>query len=316
MSKLGRTLILQYAASMRWRIGSFDVQTAFLRGREQRDRVLGMEPPPEMQQRFKLNQDQVVRLMKGAYGRVDAPFLWFVELKSALEALSFRQSPFDPCVFQLVCPKSNQTIGLIGIHVDDGLCCGTPEFHQKLKQLEERFPFGSRKEGSFTFTGLKLTQHDDFSISVDQTQYVKDIASISISRERRLQPTDSVTEPERQSLRAVIGSLQYAAINSRPDLCSRVGWLQSQINRATVQTLLDANRTLHEAKVHAGTTIHMKAIPISDLCFVTFSDASFASEKTPDSHQGMIIVAAHRDIGTNKTSIISPIMWHSKKIQR
>lgn len=108
-----------------------------------------------------------------------------------------------------------------------------------------------------------------------------------------------MTEPERQSLRAVIGSPQYAAVNSRPDICSRLGYLQSEINRAKISTLIEANRVLHEAKMHADVTIHIKHIPLDDLRFVAFSDASFASEKNVDSHQGMIIMAAHKGIGEN-----------------
>lgn len=88
------------------------------------------------------------------------------------------------------------------------------------------------------------------------------------------------------------------------------------INRATVATLCEANRTLHEAKSHAETGITVHPIPLDDVRFVAFSDASFASEKVKDSHQGMIIAAAHKEIGNNKLSSINPLVWHSKKIQK
>ena len=316
MSKLARMLVLQYAASKRWNIQSFDVQTAFLRGSEQSSRVLGMEPPEEMRQRLKLKPQEVVQLLKGAYGRVDAPYLWFMELKSGLETLGFQQCPFDPCLFTLTHPVTKQTEGLIGVHVDDGLCCGSTYFQQKLNELETRFPFGSKKSRDFTFTGLKIHQKENYAIEVDQTQYVKDIHAIAITRERRAQTTSLVTESERQQLRAVIGSLQYAAVNTRPDLCSRLGWLQSRINQATVDTLISANRILHEAKQHADFGITVQPIDLTDVRFVAFSDASFASEKCPDSHQGMLIAAAHKSIGENQKSSISPLLWHSRKIQK
>ena len=51
--------------------------------------------------------------------------------------------------------------------------------------------------------------------------------------------------------------------------------------------------------------------------FVSFSDASFASEKNPDSYQGTMIIAAHKDIANNQTTGINPyIAWQSKKMQR
>ena len=50
--------------------------------------------------------------------------------------------------------------------------------------------------------------------------------------------------------------------------------------------------------------------------FIAFSDASFASNKEPDSHQGMIIMACDDSIQSNRPSVVNPIVWHSKKIQK
>ena len=315
MSKLSRMFVLQTAASQKWAIESFDIKTAFLRGTDlSNDRKLGIEPPKEMREKLKLREGEVLQLLKGAYGRVDAPYLWFVELKKGLEQLGFKQCPFDPCLFALT--VRGETHGLIGVHVDDGLCCGSKYFQQKLEELERRFTFGSKKKQNFVFTGLQISQKADFSIHVDQEQYVKDIKPISIGKLRRQQKDEAVSEDERQGLRAVIGSLQYASTNTRPDLGSRLGWLQSQINKATVNTLLDANRVLHEAKEFASVRLIVHHIPLEDIRFVAFSDASFASEKCHDSHQGMIIMAAHKRIGENRSSVINPIVWHSRKIQK
>ncbi len=135
MSKLARMLIIQFAASQHWDIESFDIKTAFLRGEEHSDRILGLEPPAELREKLRLAPQEILRLLKGAYGRVDAPYLWYMELKKGLEALQFKPSPFDPCAFVLPNPQTGKTEGLIGIHVDDGLCCGSTYFHQQLKKL-------------------------------------------------------------------------------------------------------------------------------------------------------------------------------------
>ena len=316
MTKLSRMLILQIAASNGWNIESFDIKTAFLRGTEVSSRTLGIEPPIELRERMKLKPNEVLQLLKGAYGRVDAPFLWFTELKKGLESLDFKASPFDPCVFVLTHPKTGKTEGVIGVHVDDGLCCGTEYFQEQLQRLASKFPFGSHRKRNFTFTGLKIDQQPDQTIHVSQEQYIKDIQPITIKRERRSVLEDAVTEEERQSLRALIGSLSYAAINSRPDLGSRIGFLQPSINRAKVETLCEGNRVLHEAKKFADTILKVHPIPLSELRFIAFSDASFASERNPDSHQGMMIMSCHSKIGENRTSFVNPIIWHSKKIQK
>ena len=315
LTKLSRSLLLQIASSKHWTIGSFDVRTAFLRGRADQSRILGLEPPKELRQKLKMKDEEVCQLLKGAYGRADAPLLWFRELTRGLKELQFEQSPFDPCLFTLSDEKGD-LMGAVGIHVDDGLFCGNAEFHKRINLLEKKYPFGSRKQREFTFTGLHISQKADHSIWVDQTQYVKDISPITVNQNRRKNPEASVTEEERQALRAVIGSLQYASVNTRPDLGSRLGALQGRINCATIQDLLDANKTLHEAKMYSDTCIKYQPIPLESLRFVAFSDASFASEKNRSSHQGMIIVAADECIGKNQTSPINPIVWASRKIQK
>lgn len=183
-------LIFQSAASRQWKIESFDIKTAFLRGQSRDNRILGIEPPKEFKEKLNLKDHEVLQLLKGAYG----------ELKN----LGFVQAPFDPCCFVLHdqgAQGQHTTEGMIGIHVDDGLCCGTPKFHEKLKQLEQKFRFGSRNETSFVFTGLQISQQADGLIWVDQTQYVKETPPITLDKHRRGNPEDVVTEAERQSLR-------------------------------------------------------------------------------------------------------------------
>ena len=315
LTKLSRSLLLQIASSKHWTIGSFDVRTAFLRGRADQSRILGLEPPKELRQKLNMKDEEVCQLLKGAYGRADAPLLRFRELTRGLKELGFQQAPFDPCMFTLS-NEQGELMGTVGVHVDDGLFCGNEEFHKRINLLETKYPFGSRKQREFTFTGLHIVQKADHSIWVDQTQYVKDIPPITIPQDRRRNPEVEVTEDERHALRAVIGSLQYAAVNTRPDLGSRLGGLQGRINCATVHDLVEANKTLHEAKMHSETCIKYQPIPLESLRFVAFSDASFASEKNRSSHQGMIIVAADECIGKNQTSPINPIVWASRKIQK
>ena len=94
------------------------------------------------------------------------------------------------------------------------------------------------------------------------------------------------------------------------DMCSRLSWLQSEINRAKVSTLIEANRFLHEARIHVDVKIVVKAILIDEVRFVAFSEASFASNKTTSSHQGMVIMSCHQKIGQNDWSDVSLLVWH------
>ena len=167
-----------------------------------------------------------------------------------MEILGFRVCPFDPCVFILM--RNQKVAGITGIRVDDGIGGGDVYFHAKLAELEKVFPFGSKSSGEMTFTGIRLKQEADMSIRMDQREYVESIPSIHISRERRRDPKSETTEDEKTLLRAINGSFQYAAVHTRPDLAAKDGELQSAVNSSSVETLMQANRTLHDATVQSG----------------------------------------------------------------
>ena len=191
---------------------------------------------------------------------VNAPLLWFRELAKAVSDLGFIAAPFDPCCFILP-NEQGQARGFIGIHVDDGLFAGNEFFHKQINKLESQFPFGSRKKKDFVFIGLQIHQKEDFSITVDQTQYVKDINPIQIDKERKSYPEEPVNETERQAFRGLIGSLQYASVNTRPDLGSRLSLLQGRINNGQIQDLIEGNRLLHDAKVNSNVKCQVSIHP-------------------------------------------------------
>ena len=230
--------------------------------------------------------------------------------------LGFTQSPSDPCKFLLYHHETGSLEGVLGLHVDDGICGGSQYFSQKIDLLEAKYPFGSKKLKQFTFTGIEMDQLANGTITMKQSNYVRAIEPIKIPTERRQQAEAAVTEAERQALRGLVGSLQYAAVHTRPDIASRLSMLQSSINTATVTTLITANQALHEAKKHHDTTIQIQPIPVQDFRFLAFSDASFASKSNPSSHTGSIIMGTHRLISENVSCPVSPLAWGCKKIQR
>ena len=60
-------------------------------------------------------------------------------------------------------------VGILGIHVDDGIGGGGEKFQKVVKLLEQKYPFGSKKSGTFTFTGVDMTQQGDYSIALNQS---------------------------------------------------------------------------------------------------------------------------------------------------
>ena len=317
LNKTSRMIALQVISSHAWKLRSFDIKAAFLQGKPQADRIIAVDPVPELRRALQLKPQEICKLNKGAYGLIDAPYLWYCALVTELTRLGFETSPFDPCCFVLRSPhqgdQPGKLEGILGIHVDDGIGGGSSYFEEKIHQLEQKFAFGSHKISAFTFTGIEVTQHTNYNISLSQSSYVRKIPSITVEPNRKSQPELPVNESERLSLRGLIGSLQYAAINTRPDLSSKLSFLQSAINTAKVETLMEANRVLHEAKRNHDVTITIKSIPVQQFQLMAFSDASFSSVKKPDSHAGSIIVGTHQDISRG---LECPITWGCRKIQK
>eukprot|EP00435_Cladocopium_sp_Y103_P034646 s733_g9.t1 len=318
LTREGRNTVLQTISSRNWVLSSFDIQTAFLRGQADKNNPLAMEPPPELRRKLNLSPDEVCSLVGNAYGRVDAPLLFYKEFSNQLSKLNFTRHPLEPCVFQLETFQGNQRTlhGIIGTHVDDSICGGDQFFHEQLDKLKKVLPFGSFKQRKFVFTGIQLEQLPDFSIMASQEDYVRSIPAIDVGRSRRLTPDSAVSEAELNKLRGLIGSLQYAVSHTRPDIAAKLGEVQVQVSKATVQTLLLANKVLREAQENSHVKICFRSIPVDQVSHVSFGDASFASAKQLSSFQGTLICATNHELNQNKTAPLSPLTWTSKKIAR
>ncbi|CAL1130755.1 unnamed protein product [Cladocopium goreaui] len=292
LTKEGRNTILQLVASCQWDLISLDIKTAFLRGKADEQNPLAMEPPDELRKKLQLSKDQVCALVGNAYGRVDAPLLFYKELSKQLKTLNFRTHPLEPCVFILESGEGSQRKlhGALGVHVDDGVGGGDEYFHQQIQALSKVLPFGSFKTRKFVFTGIELEQLPDCSIRASQADYVHRILPIDIGKPRREQISSPVTDSEKSKLRGLIGSLQYAVTHTRPDLAARLGEVQTDMSSPTVQTLMQCNKVLREAQEHSDVQICFRSIPMSQVTHVSFGDASFASPKQLNSFQGLLHV--------------------------
>ena len=167
LNRHSRMLILQMIASQNWTLQSFDISAAFLQGKPQGDRVIGLEPVPELAAALKMSPQEVCQVTKGAYGLSDAPFLWYTALKDELIHLGFEICPMDPYVFVLR-NEQHQPDGILGVHVDGGICGGNQRFQQKIDELEKKYPFGSKKSSNFTFTGIELSQQSNCVESIQE----------------------------------------------------------------------------------------------------------------------------------------------------
>ena len=241
LGRHSKMLLLQTIASKGWDLQSFDIKAAFLQGKNQKDRILAIEPVAEIIQMMKLSSREICKLEKGAYGLVDAPYMWFQAILEELIKLGFEQSPFDPCMFTLRNPQNQQLDGILGLHVDDGLCAGNHHFRDKLRLLEEKYPFGTKRVGQLTFTGIEMNQTPEGTIHLSQSKYIRAIEPIRITQERRKQTETTVNRGRKTAIEST---------HREPTVC--VGAYQTRPFQQTQQPTV-----IHQSS-HSGNPDHSK----------------------------------------------------------
>ena len=72
LSKSSRMVILQLIASHAWQLQSFDIKVAVFHGQPQENRLVAIDPVPELRAALPMQPNKIARLNKGAYGLIDA----------------------------------------------------------------------------------------------------------------------------------------------------------------------------------------------------------------------------------------------------
>ena len=197
-------VILQMAATLKFWGSCGDLKQAFMQsGRLKREagKIYMWQPSCGLPG---LEEGQIIEILHGVYGLIDAPLHWRRTLKAFLtEELQYRQCRLDPCV--LVLHVEGAINGVIVVEVDDLLCFGLKEHELRLQKLRERFAFGKflwlqdLPQGT-SFNGRRIRQEKDYSLKVDVCKFVTErMSEVRLERGRRSQP-------------AAIGSLAWAAI--------------------------------------------------------------------------------------------------------
>ena len=161
-----------------------------------------------------------------------------------------------------------------------------------------------------------MVQHDDGSIEIGQEEYCNQLKPCEITRERRRQRDQRLTEKEVSQLRAITGAINWAVTSSRPDLAAANAVLQQRVSKATVADLIEANKLIAEARDHAKMTVKIQPMEWSRFAIVAPSDSSWGSEQDLSSQGAYMICATERDIETGQPTKVSPLKWKSYKQER
>ena len=100
LSAASEALIMQWAASHKYRLISGDIKTALLSGDED-VRNIFISPPDDVRQMLNIDNETVLRLRKAVYGLENPPKKWWGRLKKSLIERGLTSCALDPFAFVL-----------------------------------------------------------------------------------------------------------------------------------------------------------------------------------------------------------------------
>lgn len=236
-------LILALALSLGFVVHHQDVKTAFLIPGLPEDQRVYLEPPSGLE----LDEDKCYELVKAIYGLKQSAHLWNKEVDGLLRRHGFESVPGDECVYTHRSKKTGLIDCILGVHVDD-IIIAAPEgkMHRVKDILSKAYTMTDLGRLSW-YLGIKV-EWDDVAgrCHLSQEAMIDEILGehymgqcnrkfVPARRDFMRKPVDKCSEEEKQWMevraytntkyRALVGSLQYLALATRPDIAYAVGQL-------------------------------------------------------------------------------------------
>ena len=132
----------------------------------------------------------------------------------------------------------------------------------------------------------------------------------------RKEQSGDAKETEKVAMRSGPGALGYLACESRPDLSGLVSILQGRFNRAHVSDIQETNRVVRLAKAHTDVALPVCKIPVDQVCFVSYGDASGGSTRAEQAQAGYVIVFADMSLLAGRAAPVTLVSLRSHRVKR
>ena len=247
--------ILALTAHHDWELHQMDVKSAYLNGDLEEDIYMtqpaGYVAPGQ--------QHLVCKLNKSLYGLKQAGRTWHIKIDIVLKREEFTALDADHCVY---IRRQEACITIIALYVDDLLiaCSHLTSLIQLKKQLTRQFDMEDLGEATFIL-GIDITRdRSRRTISIGQSAYVtsllerhgmSDCKAVSTPMERGFKaamaspPADhQATSSDIRDYQAIIGSLMFAMVCTRPDIAFAVTTLAQFASNPTTTHVQAVKRVL------------------------------------------------------------------------
>lgn len=321
LTRRSRQLLFGLSTHRRWSVTKADAKSAFLQGGPtQQGREVFIVPVPELSEALGLPPGEGAKLLRAAYGLVSAPREWFGEVDEVLvNQCGMKRMVSDPCVWikQSVVQGRLCTVGYIGSHVDDFLISGNTNNKDWLETVEvfkRSFIWSPWESTPYTHCGVGITQLPDFGFQLQHEHYCSEINQIEVNPKEA-----EITTEEMTQARAVLGAIQWRAIQSGPQHLAKLSYLQSALPRGGKDVLQQINklcREVHAQRFLSVATKQLGAERDDQIGFACWTDAAVGNRPDMGSTGGYLVGMVHTDFFTGKRGPVNPIAWRSGKLPR
>ncbi|CAI7880940.1 unnamed protein product [Closterium sp. NIES-54] len=275
---------------------------------------------------FDNGSGRALQLKKALYGLKQAPRQWYMKLRGVLEEIGFTPSSADHSLFML---GEGEQRSFMVVYVDDILIFSPSSelVKEVMLKLQDKFKCTALGDVSF-YVGLHIERDEEKRcMRVHQRKYLEAFAANFGQSEGHVATPfpsgfkcvkgpkeESVGEEERRRFHSLVGSLMYAAVNTRPDVAFATGQLARVVqcpNEEQVAAGMKVAKYLGQTPTvglqHSAAAQRrqkgLDGVEPGRLFLTAFSDASFASEPEDLTNVGGFICC----VGGGPTA------WESKK---
>ena len=274
-----------------------DVVSAFLNG-ELEDEIYMKQPEGFVDQS---HPGKVCKLNKSLYGLKQAARVWNQLMDNYLKASNYTQSKADSCVYYRVERIEDQNVVMIfAVYVDDTIILSNSIriLLSEKRRLSEAFEMDDRGEVHHILGMEVLRDRKNKIMTIDQKAYLEEVLGrfgmedckpISTPMEPGKQfhkLADGEEPADEKMYQAAVGSLNYAAIATRPDLSTAVGKLAQFMKNPSSEHWTAMKRVLRYIKgsLHLG----LRFTASKEFLIHGFSDSDWAgcaeSRKSTSGH--------------------------------
>ena len=334
-STIGRNLLYLMAAQEQWPLEGLDLETAFLQTLPtEADRELWTSGVQELREALGVGEEGIMRIMKNIYGSTTAPRGLWLSLHRTLTELGAQPVLGERCLWVWFSkihnderfPDCPAVLGVMGGHVDDFHRIGdasSGEWSAIKDSIDKAYKWGMVKSKAYRHAGTDVStekdQHGFDKIIVNQDYYIEGIQDLDVDPDR-LQGDGEMTKKEVDACRTTLGALQWCAVQTQPQLCSRCNLLLTEVvTSRLLQHAREIQAMVAELRRESACLEFVKlrtAKHWSEIVFVSMGDQAHNNRPKGDSTGGLLTLAAGPEALAGAVCPMVLLGWRTWKLKR